>query len=411
MTAPESAAAAPAPWLQVVGVGEDGLDGLQPAARALVEAAEVIIGGDRHHTLSAAVTAERLAWPSPFDAMIDVIRAQKGRRIVILVTGDPLWYSVGARLLRAIPAEEIAFQPQLSAFQWAACRLGWSLADVETLTAHGRPPEQLTPFFSPGARLLILTKDRTTPGDVARLLAERGFGPTRLVVLGALGGPRETRIDGVAADWAAETPEEIPDFHLLAAELRAAPRARILPRAGLPDDAFRHDGKMTKREIRALTLAKLDPRRGQLLWDVGSGSGSVAIEWMRGGRDMKAIGVEPLAERRAMAAQNALALGAPRLELVAGRAPDALRDLPSPDAVFIGGGLSRDVVATCLQRLKPFGRLVANAVTLESEALLMELQRDLGGELVKLAVARAEPVGDYRGWRPLMPVTQWSLAP
>ncbi|MEO1503228.1 MAG: precorrin-6y C5,15-methyltransferase (decarboxylating) subunit CbiE [Pseudomonadota bacterium] len=400
-----------APWLHVVGIGEDGMDGLSSAARALVEAAEVIVGGDRHHSLSPNVTAERLSWPSPFDAMIDVIRAQRGRRVVILVTGDPLWYSVGALLQRAIPADEIAYHPQLSAFQWAAARLGWSLADLETLTVHGRPPEQAVPFFAPGARLLLLTKDRTTPGAVARLLRDHGYGASRMHVLGALGGADETILRGVAGQWAAEDPaDHAPDFHLLAVECSAEDGATVLARGpGLPDDAFRHDGKMTKQEIRAVTLAKLWPRRKALLWDVGAGCGSVAIEWMRAARDAEAIGIEPNADRRAMAAENALALGAPRLKLVEGTAPSALDGLPAPDAVFIGGGLSEPVFEAAWAALKPHGRLVANAVTLESEALLMDLHARHGGDLVKLAVSRADAVGPYRGWRPLMPVTQWSL--
>lgn len=394
-----------APWLHVVGIGEDGMDGLSPAARVLVEAAEVIIGGDRHHGLSPDVTAERIAWPSPFDAMIETMRAQRGKRVVVLVTGDPLWYSVGARILRAIPAEEIVFHPQLSAFQWACARLGWSLADATTVTAHGRPPEQVTPYFAPEARLLILTKDRTTPNEIARLLVERGYGPSRMTVLGALGGPRESRVDGVAESWDAEA----PDFHLLAVDCVAGERPVLARGPGLPDEAFRHDGKMTKQEVRAVSLAKLWPRRKALLWDVGSGCGSVAIEWMRAARDAEAIGIEPDADRRLMAADNALALGAPRLTLIEGRAPEALDGLPAPDAVFIGGGLSEPVFEACWAAMKPQGRLVANAVTLESEALLIDLHGRYGGELIKLSVARADPVGAYRGWRPLMPVTQWSL--
>ncbi|MEM1307293.1 MAG: precorrin-6y C5,15-methyltransferase (decarboxylating) subunit CbiE, partial [Pseudomonadota bacterium] len=368
-------------WLDIIGIGEDGMAGLSAAARTRVEAADVIIGGDRHHTLAATVTAERLAWPSPFDAMIEKIRAQQGRRVVVLVTGDPLWYSVGARILRAIPANEITFYPQLSAFQWASARLGWSLADVETVTAHGRPAEQIVPYFAPGARLLVLTKDRTTPGTVAQLLTANGYGPSALHVLAHLGGPTEQRFDGRAEDW----DQDVPDFHLLAVECVAADDARVLARGpGLPDDAFTHDGKMTKQEVRAITLAKLWPRRKAHLWDIGLGCGSVAIEWMRAARDATADGIEPKAERAAMAAANARKLGAPRLNIVAGTAPDALDDLAAPDAIFIGGGLSEEVVAMCLVRLKPHGRLVANAVTLESEAVLSALHTRYGGDLVRI---------------------------
>ncbi len=393
-------------WLEVIGIGEDGFAGLSAEARALVEGAEVIIGGDRHHALSPNVTAERLKWPSPFDAMIDVMKAQRGRRVVVLVTGDPLWYSVGARILRAIPAAEIRFHPQLSAFQWAAARMGWSLADTETITVHGRPAEQAIPFFAPGACIIMLTKGAETPGEIASLLRATGYGDSRMTVLGALGGADETRIDGRAADWRADSPA----FHCLAVECIADADAALIPRGpGLPDDAFTHDGKMTKQEVRAATLAKLWPRRGALLWDIGAGCGSVAIEWMRAARDAEAIGLEPHAARREMAAANARRLGAPRLKLVDAVAPEGLTGLPQPEAVFIGGGLSEATVAACIAALPRHGRLVANAVTLESEALLIALHRERGGDLCKIAVSRAEPVGPFRGWRPLMTVTQWSL--
>jgi precorrin-6Y C5,15-methyltransferase (decarboxylating) len=394
------------PWLHIIGIGEDGMAGLSPAARTLVETAQVIVGGDRHHELAPNVTARRIAWPSPFDAMIDTLKGLKGERAVVLVTGDPLWYSVGARILRGIPAEEIIFHPQLSAFQFAACRMGWSLADVETLTVHGRPAEQIVPHFADRARLLVLTKDKTSPGTIARLLSERGYGGSRLTVLAALGGPQEQRFDGIASDWNLE----VPDFHTLAVECIAGEGAKVWPLTGLPDEAFRHDGKMTKRAVRALTLAKLAPQRGALLWDVGSGCGSVAIEWMRGAREARAIGIEPRADRRAISAQNALVLGAPALQLVEGEAPAALSGLPAPDAIFIGGGISMEVIEQCLARLKPFGRLVANAVTLESEAVLLQAFATLGGDLERIGFQAAEPVGPYHGWRAHMPVTQWSLA-
>ena len=398
-------AAAEGPWLHVVGIGEDGVAGLAPAARAALEAAEVVVGGDRHHRLSEAVTAERVAWPHPFDALVDELRALRGRRVVVLATGDPLWFSVGARLARALGPGAIAFHPQIGAFQLAACRLGWSLADVETLTAHGRPAEGIVPFVTPGRRLLILAGGAETPWAVARLLTERGYGASPMTALAAMGGPREARLDGTAEGWG----HDAPDFHTLAVECVAGPGAVVHGATGLPDEAFAHDGTMTKAEVRAVTLARLMPMRGALLWDVGCGCGSVAVEWMRAARDARAVGVEPRDDRRALAAANAQALGAPRLALVAGRAPEALAGLEPPDAVFLGGGLTEAVALACWEALRPFGRLVANAVTLESEARLAVLHARLGGDLVRLTVSRAEPVGSRRGWRPLMPVTQWSL--
>ena len=393
-------------WLHIVGIGEDGLDGLVPAARAVVQSAEVIIGGDRHHQLAGFVSAERLKWPSPFDALIAQLQALRGKRVVVLATGDPLWFSVGARIGRSIDPSEITYYPQISAFQLASARMGWSMADVETLTVHGRPVEQMIAFIQPDQRLLILTTGDQTPEQIAKFLADRGFGASKMTVLAAMGGENDLRFDGIAATW----DHEVPAFNTLAVDCIAAPDAALLPRVpGLPDELFEHDGTMTKRETRAVTIAKLMPMRGALLWDIGTGCGSVAVEWMRAARYAQAIGIEPRADRRAMAAQNALALGTPKLELVAGAAPEMLEGLVSPDAIFVGGGLTDGVFDAAWAALKPLGRFVSNAVTLESEAILMELHKKYGGELVRLAVTRAEPVGPYRGWRPFMPVTQWSL--
>ncbi|MEM0899039.1 MAG: precorrin-6y C5,15-methyltransferase (decarboxylating) subunit CbiE [Pseudomonadota bacterium] len=391
-------------WLNIIGIGEDGMAGLSPLARTLVAGADVIVGGDRHHTLADNITADRIAWPSPFDAMIEEIRRQKGRRVVVLVTGDPLWFSVGARILKSIPAEEITFHPQLSAFQLAACRMGWSLADVETLTVHGRPVEQIVPYITPEARLLVLTKDASSIRDIAELLVQRDYGQSKMTVLACMGGDTEQRFN-----MTAEHPiSEVPDFNTLAVECVAGLEAEVLPRVGLPDDAFTHDGKMTKRAVRALALAKLMPMRGQLLWDIGCGCGSIAIEWMRGAPEALAIGFEPKPERRDMAAQNARRLGAPKLRLVDGQAPDCLEGNQHPDAIFIGGGVGDAVISKSLQALKDGGRLVGHAVTLESEAVLLRAYAEHGGELQRISVETAAPVGPFNGWKPAMPVTQWS---
>ncbi len=393
-------------WLHIVGIGEDGMEGLSAATRAVVEAAEIIVGGDRHHRLSDNVIAERVAWPSPFDALIDLLTSHRGRRVVVLATGDPLWFSVGARIGRSIPPSEITYHPQLSAFQLAAARMGWSLADVETLTVHGRPVEQMIAFIQPDQRLLILTTGAETPARIARFMTERGFGKSPMTVLASMGGVEELRFDGIAESW----DHEVPAFNTLAVDCVAAPDAALLPRVpGLADELFVHDGTMTKQETRAVTVAKLMPMRGAHLWDIGTGCGSVAVEWMRAARYASAVGIEPRADRRAMAAQNALALGTPKLEILAGEAPAALEGLAPPDAIFIGGGLSDAVFAAAWAALRPLGRLVANAVTLESEAVLLALHKRHGGQLVRLSVERADPVGRLTGWRPLMPVAQWSL--
>lgn len=392
-----------APWLHIVGIGEDGLAGLSQASRAIVEAAEIIIGGERHHAMLPDTAARRIFWPSPFDALIDTIKAQKGRRVVVLVTGDPLWYSAGARIAREIPPSQIVFHPQLSAFQWAAARMGWSLADCETLTIHGRTVEQIVTAFAPCARLLILTRDAKSPAEVAKLLVEHGYGASQMTVLAALGGPDEQRFKGVAESWALD----VPDFHTLAVECQAGPDAQIFPRTGLPDACFLHDGKLTKQAVRAVTLAKLCPHRGAVLWDVGAGSGAIGIEWMRAAPEAVAYGLEPRADRRAAAAQNALALGTPRLALIDGGAPRAFAGLPVPNAVFFGGGISLEFLELAMGALAPLGRLVANAVTLESEAVLLAAFAKHKGTLQRISVETADPVGPFHGWRPAMPVTQW----
>jgi precorrin-6Y C5,15-methyltransferase (decarboxylating) len=392
------------PWLHVVGIGEDGLEGLSPALRALVLDAEVLVGGPRHHRLTEGAGAERIAWPSPWDAMEERLRGLRGRRVVVLVTGDPLWFSGGERIVTAFPGE-VVVHPHPSAFQLAAARMGWPMDSVECLTVHGRPVERILPHLAPGARLLVLAHGPETAGEVARLLTDRGFGPSRLSALSHMGGPEEGRHGGTAEAWKGEAPA----LGTLAVECVAGPGAWVLPRTGLPDEAFRSDGTMTKREVRSVTLARLMPIPGALLWDLGLGSGSVAIEWMRAAKGARAVGVEPRADRRALAAANALALGVPDLEIVAGEAPGALAGLPPPDAVFLGGGISEAAFAAAWERLGPGGRLVANAVTLEAEAVILALHSRHGGDLVRIAVARAEPVGRLTGWRPAMEVMQWSL--
>lgn len=393
----------PETWLHVVGIGEDGLAGLQPATRAVVEAAEIVIGGDRHETLSETLSAERLEWPEQFDDLIALLKRLQPRRVVMLATGDPLWFSIGARIGRTIDPAEITYHPQLSAFQLAAARMGWSMADLETLTVHGRPVEQMIAFIQPHARLLILTTGKETPARIAQFLTERGFGKSPMSVLASMGGEDEARFDGLAESWS----HDVPAFNTLAVECLAAPDAALLPRVpGLADALFESDETLTRQEVRAVTLAKLMPMRGALLWDIGTGCGSVAVEWMRGARYARAIGVEPRADRCAMAAANALALGVPKLDLVTGDAPDALQGLEPPDAVFIGGGLSEATVEAAWAALRPLGRMVCNAVTAEDETLLQALHQRFGGDLVLLDVKRAGPGG--ASWETLAPVMQWS---
>lgn len=392
-------------WLSVVGIGEDGLAGLAPAARTLVDSAEVLIGGERHLAMVPENGAERRTWPSPLSELAEHIPEIRGRRVCVLATGDPMFFGIGTTLARSVPADEMTILPGFSAFSLAAARLAWPLNHTALLTLHGRPAEALALHVAPGARLLILAHDRRTAPAVAAWLVEHGFGESRMIALAHMGGSGESRVEGTARSWS----HAVPDFHTLAVECVAGENARWYPRAaGLPDDAFEHDGKLTKREFRALALAKLKPHRGALLWDIGAGCGSIAIEWMRAADGAEAIALEPRADRRTMAARNAASLGVPDLDLRDARAPEALSDLPLPDAVFIGGGVSKPTVAEAMKKLKRGGRVVAHAVTLDSEAILLDAYRQHGGELARLSAERAEAGEAVSFWRPSMPVTQWA---
>ncbi|MBL8701386.1 MAG: precorrin-6y C5,15-methyltransferase (decarboxylating) subunit CbiE [Alphaproteobacteria bacterium] len=396
------------PWLSIVGLGEDGLAGLAPAARALIDAAETLVGGERHLALVPS-TSERLSWKTPLSLTIDDIAARRGRRVCVLASGDPMWFGVGVTLARRFAREEMTIVPHLSAFTLAAARLGWPTGDSACLTVHGRSIDQLAPHLAPAARLIVLSEDGDTPRQVAAWLTSRGWGDSRIVVLSRMGGPQESRVEGVARDWNAPPAD---DLNTLAIACVADPGARPLSAIpGLPDEAFAHDGQLTKREVRAATLAALAPLPGQLLWDVGAGCGSIGVEWMRAAPRTAAIAIERHAARLDLIARNASALGVPKLKPVAGEAPAALHDLPAPDAVFIGGGItSAGLVETCWSALKPGGRLVANVVTLEGESALAGWHAKLGGTMTRLAIARLEPIGPLHGWRPLMPVTQWSTS-
>ena len=409
MSAELNPVTAPAePWLSIVGIGEDGMAGLGEAARKLIADAGTVFGGKRHLELAASLIAGEVhPWPSPFDKAIDAVLALRGHPVCVLASGDPMFFGVGATLSRHVQTEEMRVVPAPSAFSLAAARLGWSLQETACLSLHGRPLALSRPYLQPGRRLLALTSDGDGPAAVARLMAELGFGPSRLTVLEALGGPRESVRETVAAGFALK---DIDALNVLAIEVAAAPGARVLPiTPGLPDDWFEHDGQITKRTIRAATIAALAPRYGELLWDIGAGSGAISIEWMLRDPSLRAIAIEANGERAARIRRNADALGVPGLVVEEGYAPAALSSLPDPDAVFIGGGGSdAGVMDAGIERLKPGGRLVANAVTLETEALLIARHASLGGELTRLLVSHAAPVGSMTGWRPAMPVTQWA---
>ncbi|WP_432920539.1 precorrin-6y C5,15-methyltransferase (decarboxylating) subunit CbiE [Microbispora sp. CA-135349] len=401
--------------VSVVGIGADGWAGLTDAARAELTAADVVVGSARQLALlPASLAPERVPYPSPLVAGLPgLFDAHAGRAVAVLASGDPMFFGIGATLARLLGPERLRVLPHVSSVTLACARLGWPAEGVETVSLVGRPLATLTAALAPGRRVLVLSADAGTPARVAALLTERGYGASRVTVLGDLGAATESRHDGTAADWTgAGRPgaEPMPALNIVAVTCADVPDAAPLGRAcGLPDDAYESDGQLTKQEVRAVTLAKLAPLPGELLWDVGAGSGSVAVEWLRAHPSCRAVAVERDPVRADRVRRNADALGVPRLRVVTGAAPDALHGLPAPAAVFVGGGVTgAGVVETCWDALAPGGRLVANAVTVQSEAVLATWHARLGGDLVRLSVQRASPVGGFTGWRPLMPVTIWT---
>jgi precorrin-6B C5,15-methyltransferase / cobalt-precorrin-6B C5,C15-methyltransferase len=398
----------PQRWLSIIGIGEDGLAGLSPVARQLVSDAELVVGGKRHLALAdPLIKGQRVSWPSPIGNALPEIEKHRGRPVAVLASGDPFHYGVGDLLMRTIPADETLCLPQPSAFSLAAARLGWSLQDVSQVSLHGRALEGIVRYLQPGARILALSWDGKTPAKLAALLRERGLGASSLTVLERMGGAGERVRRATASGF---NLQQVEPLNTIALEVAGAASAALSLAPGLDDGLFEHDGQLTKREVRAVTLSALAPRQSELLWDIGLGAGSVAIEWLLRHPSLRAIGIESDPERAARAARNAAALGTPDLAIVQGRAPEALRDLPAPDAVFVGGGLGEPgVFEAAWAALKPGGRLVANAVSLASEARLIELFQSHGGELVRLEVSRAGKAGtgSVFVWRPAAPIIQW----
>lgn len=400
-------------WLSIIGIGEDGIDGLSAVARQLVSGAEFVLGGRRHLALAdSLIRGKRISWPSPISEVLPEIEKHRGRPVAVLATGDPFHYGVGDMLLRSFGADEMLCLPQPSAFSLAASRLGWPQQDVSLVSLHGRALDGIVRYLQPGARILALSWDGTTPAKLAHFLAARGMGASPIAVLEHLGGPQERIRTATAASFGIG---DIAALNTIAVEIDAASGATVIPLApGLEDSLFEHDGQLTKREVRAVTLSALAPRQGETLWDIGLGAGSIAIEWLLRHPSMKAIGIEGDATRAGRAARNAATLGVPDLKIVQGRAPGALAGLADPDAIFIGGGLSKaGVFDAAWSALKPGGRLVANAVSLASEACLIDLFQHHGGELLRLDVSRSGKAGGGEGkvfvWRPAAPIIQWRI--
>jgi precorrin-6Y C5,15-methyltransferase (decarboxylating) len=391
----------------VVGVGAGGWADLGRTPQQALLAAQVVFGSDRQlDLLPAEVVAERVAWPSPLlPALPGLIESHAGRRRAVLASGDPMFHGIGATLVRLLGASRVRALPHPSSASLAAARLGWPLATTEVVSLVTADPAVLRRALNPGRRLLVLARDASTPAEVAAQLASCGYGDAAVTVLSRLGGPSEHVVTGTASVW--EHPPGDP-LAVLGIECGDGPRRSIVP--GLEDSAYENDGQLTKREIRAVTLAALAPVPGALLWDVGAGSGSIGIEWMRSHPSCRAVAIESHGDRVSAIRRNASALGVPGLQVVSGTAPAALAGLPAPDTIFVGGGLTRDgVLDACLAALPPGGRLVANAVTLETEAVLAAAYGKLGGDLTRVAVNRASPVGGFTGWRAMMPVTIWSV--
>ncbi|MBT5570001.1 MAG: precorrin-6y C5,15-methyltransferase (decarboxylating) subunit CbiE [Alphaproteobacteria bacterium] len=400
-------------WLKIVGIGAGGLDDLSGPARTLIASAELLVGGERHLAMVANDDARKLAWKFPLDGIVREINAARDQRVVVLATGDPMSFGIGSTLARHFAPTDMAIVPAPGAFSLAAARMAWPLHGCTCLTLHGRPLELLNHHLLPNRRLLILSHDGTTPGQVATTLCHAGFGPSQLTVFENMGAENAAVRTCRADAWDATN---IENLNTIAVECKAGPDARYYsPATGLPDDAFLHDGQLTKRIVRAATIAALAPLPGQHLWDLGAGCGSVAIEWLRTVQDVQGQGarasaVEHTPSRSAIMAQNACRLGAPFLNIVTAEIESALPELDDPDAVFLGGGISGSgLIKTVWERLGTGGRLVANVVTLEGERAVLNAHAKLGGDLVRIAISHADPVGGLTGWRPAMPVTQWSV--
>lgn len=378
--------------ITVVGIGADGWSGLDAARRWAILEADVVLGGPRQlELLPADVAAERAPWPSPLRAgLADLLAVHAGRRIAALASGDPLIAGVGTTLIDLLGAENVTVLPAVSSAAIARARLGWSAEDVTVL----RDPRTVVRHLAPRNRILVLSTDGSTPQELRDVV-----GDAKMTILADLDGPDE-RIEEFAG-------QEVPNLHVLAIECGDGPSNSWA--AGLPDSAFDHDGQITKRDLRASALARLSPMPGQLLWDVGAGAGSVAIEWLRAHPTCRAIAIEARSDRAKRIGENALALGVPHLEVIEGHAPEALSGLEAPDAIFVGGGATEaGVIDGCWAALRPGGRIVIHGVTLETEHLLAEQYAQRGGELSRLHVEHAAPIGSFTGWTPSRAITQWS---
>lgn len=397
--------------ITVIGIGAEGWAGVPEGLRRQIAAADVVFGGERHLGLLPAASAQtQVPWPSPLrEGLPALLEEHAGRTVVALASGDPLVSGIATTLIDLLGAEGVRIVPAVSSVALAAARLGWASDTYAVVSAVARDPRRVVRELAPGRRVIVLSSDATTPGDLAALLAMAGWGASRLTVFGDLGAEEETRVEGGAGEWLDDAPS-FPQLNVIA--LEAAPdgvQHLATWASGLPDEAFEHDGQLTKRDLRASALARLAPRPAALLWDIGAGAGSVGIEWMRAHPSCRTVAVEGDPARSARIRRNAGRLGVPDLHVVTGRAPEALATLAAPDAVFVGGGAGvPGVLETCLDALAGGGRLVVHGVSIETEALLAAAHAEHGGELTRHLVETAAPLGRMRGFAPARAVTQWA---
>lgn len=393
------------PWLTIIGLGEDGPEGLSPASRSALAEAEIVMGPPRHLDLLPDLRAERIVWPFPFADGVEQLLALKPARVVALASGDPFWFGAGTTLAKRLSPGDWRAYPGISTFSLAAARMGWPLEKTHCFGLHAAPLTRLRPALAPGQQVIVLLRDGNAVHQLASYLGEEGFGASAVTVMEALGGPRE-RLTRAQANSLPET-----DFqHPVCAAIDIHGSGRALPLAsGRPDDWFDSDGQMTKRPVRALTLSALAPRPFEHLWDIGGGSGSIGIEWLMSHPTLECTTIEPLESRAANIRANANRLGVDRLSVVTGTAPEALQDLPAPDVVFVGGGLSEPLLDWLTTHLAFGTRIVANAVTLETEALLSLAHARHGGDLLRIELSSAAPLGPKRGWKAAYPIVQWSV--
>ena len=395
-------------WLSIIGIGEEGYGSLSSAARLIVDNADIIFGGHRHLAMVPKGKKTFLPWKRPLHSSMDDLIQYRDQEVCVLATGDPFCYGVGNLITKWVPIDEINVIPAPSAFSLATARTGWVFEEIDFVTLHGRNDALLEVVIQPKAKLLILAHSRSTPSMVAKKLVKRGFGESNITVFERMGNLAERTVHGKANDW---LENDFDPLHTIAVECIAEPlHTRQSRLSCLADDAFSHDGKITKEDIRSISITALMPAPGQLLWDVGAGCGSISIEWMRRDKRSRAVAIECQEKRLRFIAKNAVMLGTPDLKIINGRAPQALEKLETPDAIFIGGGLSNvGVFEACWQALRVGGRLVVNAVTTESEVMLIKLNQNFGGDLTRITISKTHPLGKHTGWKTLLPTLQWRV--